>query len=147
MLRTIRRIGILPAFYAGFTAVTRDESRHVNYGVGAIQQAVVKGLAKNVEGVIEAQLEPACWTIFAPDRKFPLNDPSAVPEQLRVDPREVQDFSLFSLTKRLRVAGLSQEFCDTVTARGKQVYGNCVKEYEDRHGEEHPIRWWERNAS
>lgn len=147
MLRTIRNVGILPGFYAGFTAVTRDESRHVNYGVGAMQHAVVKGMAKDIEEQIMKLLEPSCWTIFAPDRKIPIADPSVVPEELRTDPREIQDFSLFSLTKRLKVLGLSQEFCERVTETGKGYYEACVAEYEDKHGEDHPIRWWERNAS
>ena len=146
-LRTIRRVGILPGYYAGFTAVTRDESRHVNYGVGAARDAVVKGLASNIEGVIDSLLEPACWTILAPDRKFPINDPELIPEQLRINPREVMEFSLFSLTKRLRVIGISDEFISHVEDVGRKTYDSCVSEYEERHGEDHPVRWYDRQAS
>jgi ribonucleoside-diphosphate reductase beta chain len=32
-LRLLRKIGILPGFVAGFTAVARDESRHIGFGV------------------------------------------------------------------------------------------------------------------
>lgn len=147
-LRTIRRVGILPAFYAGFTAVTRDESRHVNYGVGAIRDAVGRGLASNVEDVIDDMLEPACWTIFAPDRKLENEiTPDMVPEELRVSPREVQDFSLQSLTKRLRVAGISKEFCDHVIEQGNGYYDACLRQYEETFGIEHPIRWYDAQAS
>jgi ribonucleoside-diphosphate reductase beta chain len=146
-LRTIRRVNILPAFYAGFTAVTRDESRHVNYGVGAARDAVVKGLASNIESVIDSLLEPACWTVLAPDRKFVVSDPALIPEELRINPREVMEFSLFSLTKRLRVIGISDEFITHVEDTGRTIYEACISEYEDRHGEEHPVRYYDRQAS
>jgi hypothetical protein len=32
-------------------------------------------------------------------------------------------------------------------ADGNRYYDNGVKEYEERFGKEHPIRWWERQAS
>jgi ribonucleoside-diphosphate reductase beta chain len=35
LLGLVREMGILPGFYTGFTAVARDESRHVNFGVRA----------------------------------------------------------------------------------------------------------------
>jgi ribonucleoside-diphosphate reductase beta chain len=147
ILRTLRQFGVMPGFYAGFTAVTRDESRHVNYGVGALRDGIVKGFNKPVEEMIEMTLEPACWTILAPDREIPIDDPDLVPENLRISPLEIIDFSLQSLTKRLRVAGLSKEFCDKVMSDGRSYYQNGITEYEGRFGKEHPIRWWERQAS
>ena len=147
VLRTLRQFGIMPGFYAGFTAVTRDESRHVNYGVGALREGVAKGFSAPVEEMIEAALEPACWTILAPDREVPIENPELVPENLRISPVEIIEFSLQSLTKRLRVAGLSKEFCDKVTSDGRRHYAKAVSSYEERFGKEHPIRWWERQAS
>jgi ribonucleoside-diphosphate reductase beta chain len=147
ILRTIRQFGIMPGFYSGFTAVTRDESRHVNYGVGALRDGIVAGHSDAIESMIEQTLEPACWTILAPDREVPIEDPSQIPAELQISPVEIREFSLQSLTKRLRVAGLSKEFCDKVTLDGNRFYENGVKEYEDRFGKEHPIRWWERQAS
>jgi ribonucleoside-diphosphate reductase beta chain len=147
ILRTIRQFGIMPGFYAGFTAVTRDESRHVNYGVGALRDGIVKGFNAPVESMIEDTLEAACWTILAPDREVPIEDPSMIPPDLQISPIEIREFSLQSLTKRLRVAGLSKEFCDKVTADGNRFYDNGIKEYEDRFGKEHPIRYYEKLAS
>jgi ribonucleoside-diphosphate reductase beta chain len=147
ILRTLRQFGVMPGFYAGFTAVTRDESRHVNWGVGALRDGVVKGYQKPIEEMVELTLEPACWTILAPDREIPIEDPDLVPENLRISPVEIIEFSLQSLTKRLRVAGLSKEFCDKVMSDGRAYYKNGIAEYEDRFGREHPIRWWERRAS
>jgi ribonucleoside-diphosphate reductase beta chain len=147
ILRTLRQFGIMPGFYSGFTAVTRDESRHVNYGVGALRDGIAKGFAAPVEEMIEKVLEPACWTILAPDREVPIDDPSLIPEDLRVNPVDIVDFSLQSLTKRLRVAGLSKGFCDKVMADGKRYYEVAIAEYEDRFKKQHPIRWYEQQAS
>jgi ribonucleoside-diphosphate reductase beta chain len=147
ILRTIRQFGIMPGFYSGFTAVTRDESRHVNYGVGALREGILKGFTEPIEAIIETSLDAACWTILAPDREVPIENPDMVPENLRISPLEIIEFSLQSLTKRLRVAGLSKEFCDKVTTDGKSYYEKGISEYEDRFGKEHPIRWWEKQAS
>jgi ribonucleoside-diphosphate reductase beta chain len=147
ILNTLRNFGILPGFYAGFTAVTRDESRHVNYGVGALREGIAKGFAEPVEAMVEQTLEPACWTILAPDRMVPIDDPSEIPEGLQINPLDIIDFSLQSLTKRLRVAGVSAKFCDKVTADGKRFYAKGITEYEERFGKEHPIRYYERLAA
>lgn len=37
-----RRRGFLPAYYTGFTATCRDEARHVQYGMGFLQDSVRK---------------------------------------------------------------------------------------------------------
>src|SRR5207249_3544357 len=41
-LRLLRRIGTLPGFVAGFTAVARDESRHIGFGVLALRRRVLE---------------------------------------------------------------------------------------------------------
>jgi hypothetical protein len=51
---------------------------------------------------------------------------------------------LTSLTKRLRVVGLSQESCDEVRRLGNAYYEEAWAEYERLHGEEHPRRFFDR---
>ena len=145
LLGILREMQILPGFYSGFTAIARDESRHVNYGVRALMEAGVRDAdhLKRVEETIFRLLEPACRTIAAPDRKFAIT-PDQTPDNLRISPYEVRDFSLFSLTKRLRVAGLSKETCDEITRRGIEYFTTCWNEYEEMHGEEHPYRFYDR---
>lgn len=144
LLRTVREMGILPDFYSGFTAVARDESRHVNFGVRAVLEAGTRDLAllDRVAGVVDELLEPACRIVAAPDRRFTFK-PAESPPNLRINPYEVRSFSLDSLTKRLRVAGLSPEFCRHVTERGIRCYQAAWAEYEDIHSEEHPYRFFE----
>src|ERR671914_1474457 len=69
LLGAIRELGILPGFYAGFTAVARDESRHINFGVRALMEAGARdrGLLERVESVILRLLRAACWIVAAPD--------------------------------------------------------------------------------
>lgn len=144
LLGILREMQILPGFYAGFTAVARDESRHVNYGVRAIMEAGLKDPTHldRVEATIRRLLPQACRIVAAPDRKFAIS-PADTPENLRISPYEVRAFSLTSLTKRLRVAGLSQEVCEDLTRTGLEYYDAAWAEYEDLHGVEHPRRFYD----
>jgi hypothetical protein len=51
-------------------------------------------------------------------------------------------FSTHSLTKRLRVAGVSARVCDEIGRRAERCYQAAWDEYEDLHGEEHPCRYF-----
>ena len=148
LLGIIREMGIMPGFYAGFTAVARDESRHVNFGVRALMEAGLRDpdLLNRVQGTVLRVLESACRIVAAPDRRFAIA-PAETPPNLLIDPYVVRSFSLNSLTKRLRVVGLSEEFCNEVTTRGNTYYDAAWAEYEDIHGEEHPRRYFDRLAT
>jgi ribonucleoside-diphosphate reductase beta chain len=148
LLNVIREMGILPGFYAGFTAVARDESRHVNFGVRALLEAGVKDRA-NLDVVADQifkLLESACRIVAAPDRKFVVT-PEETPPNLHVNPFEVREFSLNSLTKRLRVVGIPDETLTEIRQRGMSYYEAAWAEYEDIHGENHPYRYFEGLAS
>jgi ribonucleoside-diphosphate reductase beta chain len=148
LLGIIREMGILPGFYTGFTAVARDESRHVNFGVRALLEAGIKdaSLLERVEGTVFSLLEPACRIVAAPDRRFALK-PEETPPNLQINPYEVRAFSLNSLTKRLGVAGISRETCEQITRLGTKYYEAAWEEYEEIHGEEHPSRYFDRMSS
>lgn len=148
LLGIIRAMGILPGFYSGFTAVARDESRHVNFGVRALLEANVRDRAmpEVIEDQVMQLLEPACRIVAAPDRRFVV-EPEETPPNLRIDPYDVRGFSLNSLTKRLKVAGLSDAFLEKVEQTGSAAYDSAWSEYEDIHGVEHPRRWYDRMAA
>ncbi len=145
LLGILRELGILRGFYSGFTAVARDESRHVNFGVRALMEAGVRdrALLDRVADATFRLLEPACWTVAAPDRKYAIS-PEESPENLRINPYEIREFSLHSLTKRLRVVGLPDDTCDEIKKRGTEYYDAAWTEYERIHGEDHPARFFER---
>jgi ribonucleoside-diphosphate reductase beta chain len=143
LLGIVRELGIMPGFYAGFTAVARDESRHVNFGVRALMEAGVRDRShlERVEETVFRLLEPACRIVTAPDRKFAIS-PAEMPPNLQINPFEVRAFSLNSLTKRLRVVGVPKATCDEVRRRGEAYYDAAWDEYEQIHGEEHPYRFF-----
>ncbi|HYN35690.1 MAG TPA: ribonucleotide-diphosphate reductase subunit beta, partial [Actinomycetota bacterium] len=108
LLSFMREMQILPGFYAGFTAVARDESRHVNFGVRALMEAGLRDKThlERVQDAVFRLLEPACRTVAAPDRKYAIA-PESTPPNLLISPYDVRDFSLNSLVKRLRVVGIA----------------------------------------
>lgn len=148
LLGLLRELGIMPGFYAGFTAVARDESRHVNFGVRALMEAGIRdpALRDRMEETIFGVLESACRIVAAPDRRFAIG-PEETPPNLLINPYQVRDFSLDSLTKRLRVAGLPDGTCAEVWERGRAYYDAAWAEYEEIHSEEHPRRFFDRLAA
>ena len=148
LLGFLRQMQILPGFYAGFTAVARDESRHVNFGVRALMEAGLRdrSLLERVESTVFRLLGPACRTVAAPDRRFAIS-PESTPEHLRISPYEVAAFSLNSLVKRLRVVGIAKESCEEIVKRGNSYYHDAWTDYESIHGEEHPYRFFDRLAA
>ncbi len=145
LLRTLRNVGMMPGFVAGFTAVARDESRHIGFGVLALRRRIEKEaeMARVVTLKVLELLEPAVRTAVSPDRKLPIEDPRSVPPPLRVNGMELRDFALTSLAKRLRAAGVSDSAADEVRAQGMQLYDVAWSEYERNHGLRHPVRFYQ----
>jgi len=102
MLNQYRAADLLPGFRAGFIAVTRDESRHVLFGLGFLRDAMRADPAQR--DVIVSYL----------DRMAPLFIESCtVPEELRptmlklgLDPEERLRYAKHSLRKKLHILGL-----------------------------------------
>lgn len=148
LLRVFRDLQLMPGFRAGFTAVARDESRHVNYGVGAIKTQIEQNskMAGEVADAVLGILEAAVKTVEPADRIYAegIDHPNDLPPKLRINPREVYGFSVDSLTKRLRVAGLAPEVCKEIGERGWGYYWQQIELYEKRFDREHGIRYWDR---
>ena len=142
LLRMLRASDLLPGFRAGFTAVTRDESRHVSYGVWALREAVRAGREDDIRTIVDRTLD-ACLAVGAnPAIKLPR--PQDLPPFARLDPREQWAFVIDSVTKRLRTAAVNQDYVADVEKRSWQLIWSRVEEYERRNSEEHPVRAWER---
>ena len=146
VLRLLRRIGVLPGFINGFTAVARDESRHIGFGVLALRRRVAENpemgrvIAKKIYDLLPAAVD----VVVGPDEKLPFNDISEVPEPMRVNPLEARDFAIESLTKRLRAVGLTDRIVDEIGDQMRSLYIAAWARYEETHGGEHPVRHWER---
>lgn len=144
LLRQFRAAGILPGFTAGFVAVTRDESRHIGFGVLALRRRVTEDpeMARVILARLLLMLEPAVHVLVAPDRKLAFSDPNDVPAAFRINPLEARDFAIESLTKRLRAAGLSSAALEEVDAAMRAHYDAAWSQYEANHGVAHPVRFW-----
>jgi ribonucleoside-diphosphate reductase beta chain len=145
LLRTLRNVGMMPGFVAGFTAVARDESRHIGFGVLALRRRIKEQpeMARAVTLKVLDLLEPAVRTAVAPDRRLPFEDPRTVLPGLRVNGMELREFALASLAKRLRAAGIAQAAARDVTRQGGELYEAAWLEYERNHGLRHPVRFYQ----
>lgn len=53
LVASLRRLSIMPGTMAGFTGMTRDESRHVGFGVHALQKGILEGYQDEICEVVE----------------------------------------------------------------------------------------------
>ena len=89
-------------FYQGFTAVARDESRHVNFGVKVLQEAVredAERFAPLIQRTLVECLPLISGTIEPPDPRY-------YSEYGRSE-EELLEFAMNSLNKRLRAIGIN----------------------------------------
>jgi ribonucleoside-diphosphate reductase beta chain len=145
-LRLLRKIGILPGFVAGFTAVARDESRHIGFGVLALRRRVLENpeMGRVIARKVHDLLETAVRVTVGPDERLPFSSVEEVPPPMRIDILEARAFAVDSLAKRLRAAGLTDQVVGEVQTRMMSLYEQLWAEYERNHGVEHPARFWQR---
>jgi ribonucleoside-diphosphate reductase beta chain len=89
-------------FYQGFTAVARDESRHVNFGVKVLQEAVRED-AERFAPIIQRTLVE-CLPLIAGTIEPP--DPRYYSEFGRTE-EELMEFAMNALNNRLRTIGIN----------------------------------------
>lgn len=105
ILEQYRQYNLFPAFRGGFTAVARDESRHVVFGVKFLRDMIQRDNSN-------AQVVHAAIEKYAPTA---IEAISPAPEQVQrmlangLDPWITPRYAVESLTKKLRVIGLSMQ--------------------------------------
>src|SRR6266849_284106 len=105
ILDIYRQIDLFPAFRGGFTAVARDESRHVVFGVKFLREMIQRdaAYARVVHDAVE-KYAPTALAAIAP-----------APEQVQnilaagSDPWMTPRYAEESLAKKLKVVGLSMK--------------------------------------
>jgi ribonucleoside-diphosphate reductase beta chain len=149
LLRFFRSVGLMPGFTTGFTAVARDESRHIGFGVLALRRRVQEEpeMARAISLKVLDLAEPSVLTVVGPDNLMRVPDPGETPEDMRQDPLEYRDFAIESLSKRLRSVGLSDGAISTIGGQYRGLYDRFWAQYEDIHGVEHPVRWYQRQTA
>jgi len=142
LLQLLRANKILPGFRTGFTAVTRDESRHVNFAVWALAGAVKQGMEPSIRRAVDRSLEDCLRVYLNPEYLVVI--PEGLPPEARMDPRANWRFGIESLIKRLKSAGVDPEYLKDTDAAWWDAVGKALSEYEEKWGTEHPVRQWER---
>jgi len=105
ILEFYRQNNLFPAFRGGFTAVARDESRHVVFGVKFLREMIQRdhAHARTVKAAIDTYA-PVALTALTPADEF-IPNILAMQADPWVTPRYAQD----SLRKKIKVIGLSME--------------------------------------
>jgi ribonucleoside-diphosphate reductase beta chain len=89
-------------FYRGFTAVARDESRHVSFGIKVLQEAVREDAARFAPLIQRTLVE--CLPLISDTLDPP--DPRYITEYGHTE-SEIVQFAFESLNKRLRAIGIN----------------------------------------
>lgn len=105
ILELYRKYNLFPAFRGGFTAVARDESRHVVFGVKFLREMIQQdaAYARIVHGAIE-KYAPIALKAISPDEE----DVARLLETGQ-DPWATPRYAQDSLRKKLKVIGLSMK--------------------------------------
>jgi ribonucleoside-diphosphate reductase beta chain len=102
-LESMREQGLTDrGFYRGFTAVARDESRHVNFGIKVLQEAVRDDAARFaplIQKTLVESLPLITGTLDPPDPRY-------ITEFGHTE-SEIIQFAFESLNKRLRAIGIN----------------------------------------
>lgn len=102
-LESMREQGLTDrGFYQGFTAVARDESRHVNFGIKVLQEAVREDPQRFAPLIQRTLVE--CLPLISGVLEPP--DPRYITEFGRTD-SEILQFAFDSLNRRLRAIGIN----------------------------------------
>ena len=102
-LESMRELGTTDrGFYRGFTAVARDESRHVSFGIKVLQEAVRENPERFAPLIQRTLVE--CLPLVAGTLDPP--DPAYITEFGHTE-SEILQFAMDSLNKRLRAIGIN----------------------------------------
>ena len=105
ILDLYRQNNLFPAFRGGFTAVARDESRHVVFGVKFLREMIQRDAAN--AKVIQAAVDK--YAPVALKALTPTDEAIAQMLAMQADPWTSPRYAQDSLRKKLKVVGLSME--------------------------------------
>ncbi len=108
ILEVYREQNIFPAFRGGFTAVARDESRHVVFGVKFLRDMIQRDAAqaKVIFNAVNTYARTAIEAVSPPPQQIEFMLAN------KQDPWTTPRYGVESLRKKLKVIGLSMEIPD-----------------------------------
>ena len=104
IIRTLKELDLMPGFRAGFTAVNRDESRHVGFGVKFLADAIREDDAHRatVQETL-AETLPIGTLALAPPM---VDDPYDFETPFGYRSSEIYEYAMRSLSKKLAAMGM-----------------------------------------
>jgi ribonucleoside-diphosphate reductase beta chain len=120
-IRSLARRGLFPGMQAGFSALARDEGRHVAFGIHALREGVEQGYGDAIWDAIE-RVVPAAVTV------------DVVPECCAFERALVQRAGprlIKTLERRLRSIGAAPDFIAHVCELGVAAREAALSPHED----------------
>jgi ribonucleoside-diphosphate reductase beta chain len=133
-----RRLGLL-ALDEGLTNVTRDESRHVSFGLRAAQDGVAQGYGQVIEDSHFESIGMAAWVLIGPARHNPAPVIRMALTSRAAQLQQGVDIAEERLLKQLRLIGMPQ-LCDPAREAWRQAVATALDGYEQHWSTPHPIR-------
>jgi len=142
LLDMCRGLDVLPGFYEGFMAVTRDESRHVGGGVRVLRELRENypGLGDRILQVMRESIPFSVRLITPPDEDFDAEIVDYVPEQYIQSAQEQHRYSMTHILKRLIAVGFSRDEVNDLGDLAWVEFCKSLDEYEARTGHDHYAR-------
>ncbi len=104
IIRTLKERDLLPGFRQGFTAVNRDESRHVGFGVKFLADSIKAdpAHARTVQETLEETLPIGTLALVPPG----VEDPYDFMTPVGYHSSEIFEYAMRSLSKKLAAMGM-----------------------------------------
>jgi ribonucleoside-diphosphate reductase beta chain len=104
IIRTLKERDLMPGFRQGFTAVNRDESRHVGFGVKFLADAIREDEShkRTIEDTLQETL-PVGTLALAPPM---VDDPYDFTTPFGYTSKEIYEYAMRSLSKKLAAMGM-----------------------------------------
>jgi len=136
-LQIVRRDDLLPALADGLVHIARDESRHVQFGVGAAQHAIAEGHGDRLFAAYLDALPACCRVLVDPEERVQLPELAGAAHFQR---RRIAGQVAFARTKMRRV--LSAIGGRHLLAEAERVWDHEIAaaagKYRERFGADHP---------
>lgn len=142
LLDLCREKNILPGFYKGFMAVTRDESRHVGFGVRVIRELCANdpSLGDAVLKVMRHSIPDVVRLLHPPDIDYDPAIVETIPTEVFIAPQESHRYSFTHILKRLSAAGFPSDRVNGLGALAWSEFESSLGEWEARTGGKHFAR-------
>lgn len=122
----------------GVQNVARDESRHIRFGIGALNVGVRRGYGDVITDQLVRSLDPAIRVVVRPERAFPALLVGRAHAQIAESADRQLRLTRGALLGRVRRIGLAGEV-DAIAATWDGAVAAALDDYKERHGRAHPL--------